>query len=279
MPHERAEYGLQSRLWGLSGRYGSKGDGMSNRFLRKPSPATVIASLALFVSLGGVGYAAATIGSAQIKNNSVRSTDIKNNSVRSTDIKNNDVRGTDVRTGTVNGSDVGNDSLTGADVVESSLGTVPSASNAGRAITANAASTANVANSVSTVRTIGVTTVAEGASPATLATYGPFTLTGACVAATANTVANLNIATTEDNAVANGLTNENDDLDIADSPFNLDSESDAAAGTPNGGSYDATLNAMAPSGRAFAGHIALYSDASAGTSGTCKFHGNIVISG
>ena len=50
------------------------------------SPATVIASIALFASLGGVGYAAATIGSAQIKNNSVQGKDIKNGTIKSPDI-------------------------------------------------------------------------------------------------------------------------------------------------------------------------------------------------
>ena len=52
----------------------------------RPAPATVIASAALFVSLGGVGYAAATIGSAPIKNNSVQGKDIKNGTIKSPDI-------------------------------------------------------------------------------------------------------------------------------------------------------------------------------------------------
>lgn len=52
----------------------------------RPTPATVIASVALFVSLGGVGYAAATIGSAQIKNNSVQGKDIRNGTIKSPDI-------------------------------------------------------------------------------------------------------------------------------------------------------------------------------------------------
>jgi hypothetical protein len=45
-------------------------------FSRRPSPALVIASLALFVSLGGVGYAAVTI-----PNNSVGSSQLKNSAV------------------------------------------------------------------------------------------------------------------------------------------------------------------------------------------------------
>jgi len=46
----------------------------------------LIACTALFMALGGVGYAAAKIGSAQIKNNSVRGKDIKNRTIQSKDI-------------------------------------------------------------------------------------------------------------------------------------------------------------------------------------------------
>jgi len=45
------------------------------------------------------------------------------------DISNNSVRSGDIRTGNVRSSDVRNDSLTGGDINESTLGTVPSASN------------------------------------------------------------------------------------------------------------------------------------------------------
>ena len=57
--------------------------------IRRPSPALVIACLALFVSLGGVGYAAATgsIGSREIRNNSVRSKDVRNNGLSGRDIE------------------------------------------------------------------------------------------------------------------------------------------------------------------------------------------------
>ncbi len=39
-----------------------------HRRIGSQSPAMALSVVALFVSLGGVGYAAATIGSAQIKN-------------------------------------------------------------------------------------------------------------------------------------------------------------------------------------------------------------------
>jgi hypothetical protein len=53
---------------------------------RRPSAAIVISSAALFLSLGGVGYAAISIpnnsvGTAQLKNNAVTNSKIKNNAV------------------------------------------------------------------------------------------------------------------------------------------------------------------------------------------------------
>ena len=102
---------------------------MSRIASRRPSASLVIACLALFVALGGVGYAAATIGSAAIVDNSIRSKDVHNN----------DLRGKDVRANT----------LKGADVDESSLGKVPSAANADSAATAAHATNADSATNAS----------------------------------------------------------------------------------------------------------------------------------
>jgi hypothetical protein len=81
-----------------------------------------VAIVALFVSLGGVSYGVATgtIGTREIRNNSIRSSDIRNGQVSSRDLRNNDVAGGDVR----------NNSLTGADLNEDTLGKVPSAGQA-----------------------------------------------------------------------------------------------------------------------------------------------------
>ncbi len=55
-------------------------------FRRRPSASLVISVIALFVALGGVGYAAVqipanSVGNAQLKNNAVSNSKIKNNSV------------------------------------------------------------------------------------------------------------------------------------------------------------------------------------------------------
>jgi hypothetical protein len=49
--------------------------------------ANVVATLALFVALGGSSYAAVKIGSTQIKDNSIKSKDVKNRSLLSRDFK------------------------------------------------------------------------------------------------------------------------------------------------------------------------------------------------
>jgi hypothetical protein len=105
---------------------------------RLPSPALVIACVALFVSLGGVSYGVATgfIDSREIKNNTIRSKDVRNNTLRTFDVRNNEIRGFDIRNSTIQGRDVAFDTITGADVSEGSLGKVPSAGTADSATTA-----------------------------------------------------------------------------------------------------------------------------------------------
>jgi hypothetical protein len=110
---------------------------------RLPSPALVIACVALFVSLGGVSYGLATgsIDSRELKNNSIRSKDVRNNTLRTFDVRNNEIRGFDIRNSSVQGRDVAFNTLTGADISEPSLAKVPSAAAADTATSANNANT------------------------------------------------------------------------------------------------------------------------------------------
>jgi hypothetical protein len=77
--------------------------------------ANVVATLALFVALGGSSYAITRIGSREVKNRSLRGLDLRRNTV------------------------------TGKEVKESRLGTVPNALHAGSADTAGSAAAATVA--------------------------------------------------------------------------------------------------------------------------------------
>ena len=60
------------RLDGCQSPHPTRRSKMFRRIRKHANPASLIAMVALFVALGGVSYAAATIGSAQIKNNSVQ---------------------------------------------------------------------------------------------------------------------------------------------------------------------------------------------------------------
>ncbi len=82
---------------------------------RRPSPALLIACLALFVSLSGVAWAA-TAG-----RNTVVSTSIKNGQVKGVDLAANAVTSAKIRNGQVRSADVGDDSLVGADIAEDTL--------------------------------------------------------------------------------------------------------------------------------------------------------------
>jgi hypothetical protein len=208
---------------------------------RRPSPAMIVALIALFVSLSGVSYGVATgfIDSREIKNNEIRSVDIRNNQIRTRDLRNNEVRGIDIRNSTVRGRDIALNTVTGADVDESTLQKVPSA------LVADSAASAQ---SVSSLRIIPATSVAENADPAVLATHGPFTLRGACSASGAE----LTVSTTEP-----------------------DSEKDVPSGPVDAYTL-APVGALAPSGKGFSGEVGLVHDSSAKL---CRFHGDLALQG
>jgi hypothetical protein len=100
--------------------------------VRRPSPATVIACIALFVALGGVSYGVATgsIDSREIADNTIRSKDVRNNGIYSRDLRNNQVYGIDIRNGTIRARDVAANTLTDDQIAESKLTQVPSAADA-----------------------------------------------------------------------------------------------------------------------------------------------------
>jgi len=102
---------------------------MSSILGRRPSAATIISCIALFCALGGVsyGFAAGTIGSRELVNNSVRGKDVRQGTLK----------GGDMKDGGLSGADVAADSLGGSDVDESSLGKVPAAAQADSAANAN----------------------------------------------------------------------------------------------------------------------------------------------
>jgi hypothetical protein len=144
---------------------------------RRPSPAMIVALVALFVSLSGVSYGVATgfIDSREIKNNEVRSIDVRNNEIRTRDLRNNEARGVDIRNSTVQGRDIQLNTVTGDDVREDTLQKVPSA------LLADSATKATTADSVGGLRMHRIAYSAdEGSAPETILSFGGLTLTAEC---------------------------------------------------------------------------------------------------
>ena len=95
---------------------------MIARLRNRLTYADVVATLALFLALGGTSYAVLHVGSDDVVDNSLRSTDIRNDTLRSRD----------VRDRTLRAHDIGRDKLGAGVVKESTLRTVPRATDADR---------------------------------------------------------------------------------------------------------------------------------------------------
>lgn len=233
---------------------------------RRPSPALVIAVIALFISLSGVSYGVATgfIDSREIQNNQVRSVDIRNNEIRTKDLRNNEIRGIDIRNSTIQSRDIAINAVRGEDVREDTLAKVPSA------LLADSATTASNADNVSSLKIIPLTTVAEGADPVVLAAHGPLTLSAECGAGAVT--ARLFLATTEDNSAGAGNSTGETDLDSADPPAQI-----AEAGGMSTEAYVASaVSGFAPSGKGFSGEVGIFRNQ---TDDVCRFHGSLALQG
>jgi hypothetical protein len=186
-----------------------------NRIRSSLTYGNVMATVAIFIALGGTSYAVATgsIDSREIKNNTVRTKDLRNNDVRGRDIRKGTVRGTDVRNGDLQGKDVRDNTITGADVKESSLGTVPRARDAqtlaGRAADAYLGTDAQTLGgkpasaflgSDKQLRT-GLIKLMHGDTK-TVASSGPFTWEAACSEVGADTRLEVTVESTEADSFA-----------------------------------------------------------------------------
>jgi hypothetical protein len=156
------------------------------RILRsRPSPAMVVAFIALLLALGSGAYAQLSIprnsvGTAQLKRNAVRNSDIFRGAVSTSKLRNRAVTNRKLAANAVTGNNVQDGSLTGVDVVVSTLGTVP------RAETANTATTANgvAANGVNTAAIQNGAVTSEKIAETAVGTdkIGPEAVTGPKIA-------------------------------------------------------------------------------------------------
>ncbi len=79
---------------------------MKHLIRRRPSPAFVIACIALFASMGGVSYAVATgsIDGREIKNDTIRAQDIRTGAVTASEVRKNSLTNNDIRNGDLEAS-------------------------------------------------------------------------------------------------------------------------------------------------------------------------------
>ena len=223
--------------------------------LHPPSPALVIALVALFVALGGGAYAAFGVGSKQIANNSVRSKDLRNN----------EVRGKDVRNRTLGASDLAFDSVGGDQVDEPSLERVPNAVNAQALEGRRRASVAPF--------------TLTGGQAREVLREGPFTLTARCRIGMATTAgpedrAEILISTTGDNAAFDAADSGELDTTTAEAQRTF---VDASA-SPGTVAVDSLQDALvvAPDGTEEIADANLYAMVNAlGQPGSCRFGGYV----
>lgn len=166
----------------------------------RPSPALMISLLALFVALGGTGYAAIIVTGKNVKNSSLTGKDVKNSSLT--------------------GKDVKNSSLTGSDVTESKLGKVPSATTADSATTAGSAGSADTVGGL-TLRKVAFR-VAGGTANTTIFSGAGLTITASCLA----------------NNVALNATTSVQDSSIYTNVVDTDADNVAAANDLESGTFD-----------------------------------------
>lgn len=118
---------------------------------RLPSPALVISLVALFVALGGTGYAA-----LRLPRNSVGTTQLENGAVVAAKIRNGTIVGSKLRNGAVTAGKIDTKGLS-----------VPNAIHSNTALNALSAATATSATSATTATSAG--TASTALSPGTLA--------------------------------------------------------------------------------------------------------------
>lgn len=115
----------------------------------------VVASLALFIALGGAGYAATklpknSVGSAQLKAGAVANADLAANAVTGVKVKAGSLDGTDLRSGSIGAAQINVAGLPAVPAAATAT-TADSAKTAASATTATTATTANAATALAKV--------------------------------------------------------------------------------------------------------------------------------
>ncbi len=203
---------------------------MSQLRTRRPSPALVISILALFVALGGSAYAATKVGTKDIKANAITSAKIKKNAVTTAKIKKNAVTTAKIK----------KDAVTGAKVKESTLGTVPSATNS-----VNATNATNFSRYFSS----GLVKASSGTN-VSLGTVGPFSFVGKCTDGGGGKAESLIVMTTS--ATDSFMYSKHDQFNEAGFSPGVEAKLTFQLSTNNpawfGGGAESSFNAASPDG-------------------------------
>lgn len=236
---------------------------MSGVSSRRPSPAMVVALVALFVALGGSAYAATKIGTKQLKSGAVTAAKIKKDAVTTVKIKN----------GAISAAKLQDGAVTGAKVNLATLGTVPSANHANSANSATSAQSATNAQNAAIAATFtgygrkgivranasadaGSEEASRAASPEIpLLSAGPFTVYAKCFLDSGSVQGEIFMRTAE----AGSIFYSNEDSLSGDADFfNPDTEEDErtimseSTSVTNSASYwgvhSPEYTAMSPSG-------------------------------
>jgi hypothetical protein len=118
--------------------------------LKRPTTGTVLSVVAITLALGGTGYAATKIGTAQLKDGSVTSAKIKDGGVKSSDLASGAVTGAKIDAGAVDSAQIAGGAVT--------AGKIASAAVDGTKIAAGAVGTSKIAAGA-----VGTTQIAAAA--------------------------------------------------------------------------------------------------------------------
>ena len=97
---------------------------------RRPSAGLIVATIALFVALGGTTYAQVAINGADIRNKSIAGQKLKNQSVGTAQLRNLGVQTRDLQNGAVTVSKLRSRSVTGPKIAPGAVGTAAIATGA-----------------------------------------------------------------------------------------------------------------------------------------------------
>jgi hypothetical protein len=216
---------------------------MSRFIRRRPSPSMVVAFVALCVALAGT--ATALPGRNRVKQDdisraAVRSKHIKSSAILSKHIKTRAVTRSKIAKRAIGSDQVGQDALTGANIAESSLATVPNASNATNAAKVNGRSVEKM-----------VFVAGSGAAATTVLTLNGLSVIAACNAGPAlsvsatTAVSNSFIHAGGAHTASGSYYNGDDSFNIGDSFNVIDNAGGALTGSTN---LEGTLTYARPDG-------------------------------